>query len=201
MVKDLTELQLDGICVLLDSNTVVCVPKYRYIVEAKFKNEGFSSRERNTILNGLCNGGNKGLLFLDHLASYNEDLTLGEFCKVAVKLKRNDIKNFLKETLSKEEEKLCELNFKDKIDLASMLSRKIILVAGWRYFADEFKFSNEVKDAINNVSNSSSHSPSRVLLEQSDLFTVMPLSELNQLCKDNGFTDVTKEIEKIMGSV
>ena len=192
LVKDLTENQLEKICVSLDGKTTSGQRKYKYIAEDKLRN--LQCEEWNRIINDLSNS-NVGMEFLNVLMSRNMDLTCSGFCTVASNLKRGDIKGFLE---GKGEQKLREINLNDKTNLASMLSQhKTGVMKGWRHFADKFGFEKEDKDAIANNS-STNQSPSMTLLTQHDAFTGMPLSELKALCEKYSFTETANMIGNMM---
>ena len=195
MVENLSEKELDRICAYLDESKTSGLPKFMFIVEKRFKD--LPPDQRNQKVQNLY-ASNPGMNFLSALLSRKEDLTRGHFCGKASELKRNDIKGFLEKKLEKDDSKLSDLSLEDKATLASKLSMIRPAVNGWAHFADEYNFSANDKKAIGNVSNSSSHSPSRVLLTKEDGFTTMPLSELKQLCEECGLNSTAIKIGEIM---
>ena len=186
---------MNQICVHLDRESTTSVRKYRYIAERKFEDLKMLPEERNKIINDLCDNGNNGMKFLRALETREgDDLTCSRFSITAKNLKRKDIKNFLEKLKI---QSLFDLDLDDKTTLASMLSKQDTVIKGWRNFADEFGFSREDKDAIENGSKND-HSPSRTLLTKNDTFSVMPLSELKVLSEKCTFEEVSKIIGEII---
>lgn len=162
----LKEKHKSSLSALLDQRNTSGIPHWHHVMENMFDAREESTVKIADLYRAQHGGGNPPLQFLENLIRRKENVTKEDFRAKARKsyIERYDVANH--PVLADREGSMLikSLTIDEMLTLAALLTPSNNL-ADWKYFADEYDFTDELKDTIATSINANVTSPTKQMLE------------------------------------